>query len=280
MKTVLVVEDDHFFGTSLTELLVDNGLEAVLLESVEDTLAHSLDQVDAAIVDVMLPNDPEKSGISLEETRGNFLSGVALSRKIREKAPNFPIILFSADIAGSAARDWALDNDIPFVIKSDGPRKIVAALKKYDLVGNVKHRAFIVHGHDEKSLLELKDYLQNTLHMDEPIVLREQPNRGKTIIEKFEHYANRADYVFVLLTPDDIAINPADPNDEKRRARQNVIFELGFFYGQFLRSSGRIIVLHRGPLEMPTDIEGIAWIGIDDGVKAAGEAIRKELNID
>lgn len=279
MKKVLVVEDDHFFGASLCELLVDNGLAAELLENVEDSLSYDLDQVDATIVDVMLPNDPEKSGISMEETRGNYLSGVALSRRLREKKPAFPIILFSADISGGEGREWALDNDIPFVSKSDGPKKIVAALQKYGLLGDMKPRAFIVHGHDEESLLELKDYLQNTLLMDQPIVLREQPNFGKTLIEKFEYYSTSVDYIFVLLTPDDTVVDPADPDDQKRRARQNVIFELGFFYGQFHRTSGRIVVLYKGSVELPTDIHGIAWVGIDGGVKAAGEDIRKELDI-
>ena len=52
--------------------------------------------------------------------------------------------------------------------------------------------------------MELKDYLQNTLKWQEPLVLREQPSRGKTIIEKYEEQSARIDCVFVLLTPDDV----------------------------------------------------------------------------
>jgi predicted nucleotide-binding protein len=48
-------------------------------------------------------------------------------------------------------------------------------------VGEV--RTFIVHGHDPQSALELKDYLQNTLDLGEPVVLRQTPSAGKTIIE-------------------------------------------------------------------------------------------------
>ena len=88
--------------------------------------------------------------------------------------------------------------------------------------------AFIVHGHDENAVRELKDYIQNTLKWQEPVILREQPNCGKTIIEKFEDFGARADFVFVLLTPDD-RIYSALFDDDKRRSRQNVIFELGSF---------------------------------------------------
>jgi predicted nucleotide-binding protein len=107
-------------------------------------------------------------------------------------------------------------------------------------------RTFIVHGHDHQSLYELKNYLQNTLKLGEPVVLRETPNGGKTMIEKFEREAETVELVFVLLTPDDKAAPLADPNTEKRRARQNVILELGFFLGKLGRESGKILLRKQG----------------------------------
>ena len=64
---------------------------------------------------------------------------------------------------------------------------------------------------------------------------------------------------------------------EKRRARQNVIFELGFFLGKLGRESGKILLLHKGPVEIPSDINGIEYIDISNGIESAGERIRKEL---
>lgn len=66
--------------------------------------------------------------------------------------------------------------------------------------GNV---VFIVHGQDVNTRREVKDYFQNRLGFPEPIVLEEKPNEGRTLIEKFEHYADKADIAVVLLTPDD-----------------------------------------------------------------------------
>ena len=136
---------------------------------------------------------------------------------------------------------------------------------------------FIVHGHDDSTKLALKNYLQNTLKLPEPVILHKKASRGRTIIEKFEDYADKANLVFVLLTPDDKLANADTPDNEKYRARQNVIFEMGYFFGTMGRHSGAIILLHKGKLDIPSDISGIVYIDISNGIDAAGETIRKEL---
>ena len=132
-------------------------------------------------------------------------------------------------------------------------------------------QSFIVHGHDDAALYELKDFLQNTLGWPQPIILRQQPNQGRTIIEKFEACAADVDVVFILMTPD--AATAAD----KQRARQNVIFEMGYFVGSFGRTSGRVVVLLKGALEIPSDLHGVLYIDISGGIEAAGEQIRREV---
>lgn len=138
-----------------------------------------------------------------------------------------------------------------------------------------KLRTFIVHGHDTESKLSLKDYLQNTLDFPEPVILHQQPNQGRTVIEKFEDCSGEIDVAFILLTPDDIG--GALKGEQKERARQNVIFELGFFVGKFGRKSGRTILLHKGDLEIPSDLGGVIYINISNGIESAGEEIRREL---
>lgn len=147
------------------------------------------------------------------------------------------------------------------------PKKIISIKKE-----KKEMKPFIIHGHDNEVKLELKDYLQNTLKMDEPIVLADQSSGGLTIMEKFEKYSAECNLVFVLLTPDD-----KYTTDSKSRSRQNVIFEMGYFLGKLGRKSGRVILLYKGELELPSDIEGVIYIRIDNGISAAGELIRKEL---
>ena len=273
----LLVEDDHFYAARIREFLSDREIDVSVARTVQDALKTDLNDFGIILVDIGLPNDPSESGISSEETRAGFLSGVALCREFRKRGNKLPIILLSSELVGGEAYDWAKEQNIPFVFKDEGSNAIIGALGKAGIRVNPKPPlAFIVHGHDEACLLELKDYLQNTLKWQEPIVLREQPSRGKTIIEKFEEQSARVDCVFVLLTPDDVG-KKFLTDDDKRRARQNVIFELGFFYAQMGRNSGRVLALCKGSLEIPSDMQGIIWIDISNGVKVAGEEIRREV---
>jgi predicted nucleotide-binding protein len=132
---------------------------------------------------------------------------------------------------------------------------------------------FIIHGHDELTKRELKNYLQNNLHLPEPVILHEVAGHGRTMIEKFEHYARSVNLVFVIVSPDDKMAS-----GDVYRVRQNVIFEMGYFYGKLGRESGRIVLLHKGGLEFPSDIAGIIYIDITNGVEAAGEMIRREVS--
>ncbi len=96
------------------------------------------------------------------------------------------------------------------------------------------HRIFLVHGHDEAVLQEVARFLEQ-LDQD-VIVLREQPNRGRTIVEKFEDFSD-VGFAVVLLTADDRGGPIAATFDEQQpRARQNVILELGYFLGRLGRS--------------------------------------------
>ena len=140
----------------------------------------------------------------------------------------------------------------------------------------VKNKFFIVHGHDHKLLYELKDYLQNRLKFPEPTILMQQPDSGRTIIEKFEDCSSDVDGAMVLLTPDDLAEAKVGTI---KRARQNVIFELGYFVAKFGRKSGRVLLLHSGETEIPSDLNGVIYIDVSGGIESAGEKIRKELGL-
>jgi len=65
----------------------------------------------------------------------------------------------------------------------------------------------------------------------------------------------------VLLTPDDIGGRANDLEELLPRARQNVIFELGFFIGKLGRE--RVCALHKGEVEIPSDFSGVLWIRSD-----------------
>jgi predicted nucleotide-binding protein len=134
-------------------------------------------------------------------------------------------------------------------------------------------KVFIVHGQNEAKKLELKDFLAQ-LALD-PVILHQQNDLGKTIIEKFEYYASQCAFAIVLLTPDDRTA-PADSSTEgKWRARQNVIMELGWFMAKLGRE--RVLILHQGQLEIPSDILGVVYAPFSMSVAEVGETIRERL---
>ena len=115
-------------------------------------------------------------------------------------------------------------------------------------------KVFLVHGRDVAAQQSVARFLER-LGLD-PVILSECPNGGRTIIEKFEQESN-VGYAIVLFTPDDIG-GLRDGTEEQMRARQNVIFELGYFVGRKGRS--RVCVLNVPGVEIPSDFFGVAYI--------------------
>ena len=64
-------------------------------------------------------------------------------------------------------------------------------------------KVFIVHGHDADVKYQVLEFLEKTTG-ERPVVLHEQPDSGRTIIEKFEAIAAEAGFAVVLLTADDL----------------------------------------------------------------------------
>lgn len=121
-------------------------------------------------------------------------------------------------------------------------------------------RVFLVHGHDPAAKEAAARFL---MKLDfKPVILHEQPNGGRTLIEKFETYADVA-FAVVLLTPDDVGYSKAKPAEMHDRARQNVVFELGFFIGKLGRD--KVCALVTGDVEKPSDFHGVAYVTMDAG---------------
>lgn len=132
-------------------------------------------------------------------------------------------------------------------------------------------RVFVVHGHDEDVLRAVCDFL-GTLEL-EPVVLREETGEGRTIIEKFEANAD-VEFAVVLLTPDDCSYPHRDPAAIGNHARQNVVLELGFFWGALGRKYVATIVV--GDVDIPSDFAGFQYIRFD-AEAAWQERLAREL---
>jgi predicted nucleotide-binding protein len=123
-------------------------------------------------------------------------------------------------------------------------------------------KVFVVHGHDHDAKDKVARFLER-LKL-EPIVLHEQANEGRTVIEKFEAYAN-VGFAVVLLTPDDVGALATERTNLNSRARQNVVLELGYFLGKLKRN--RVCALYKEGVEFPSDYAGVLYAKLD----SAGE---------
>jgi predicted nucleotide-binding protein len=160
---------------------------------------------------------------------------------------------------------------------------------------------FIVHGNDHEPVKELKSILYE--FGLNPIVLHEQASGGSsTVAEKLERYSKHVGYAFAILTPDDIGGQEAEMrkklaanrqwiqkplvvvpssaidallNDFEPRARQNVIFEMGYFWGLLERK--RVCCLLKGNVQKPSDTEGIVYMSFENSVEEVRLKIMKEL---
>jgi predicted nucleotide-binding protein len=120
--------------------------------------------------------------------------------------------------------------------------------------------AFVVHGRDHGTKEAVARFLEK-LEI-QPIILHEQADRGRTIVEKFEKHASQVGYAVVILTGDDVAHPKDNPDQTELRARQNVVLELGYFIGALGRT--HTFALVEKDVSLPSDIHGVLYIKLED----------------
>jgi predicted nucleotide-binding protein len=152
------------------------------------------------------------------------------------------------------------------------PASDIKAPASKEVVSLSNNKIFIVYGHD----IECREQLELLLRRMklEPVILQNLPIGGDTIIEKLEANID-VRYACVLLTPDDEGFPTGQNKEKKFRARQNVILELGMFLVRLGRK--RVAILHKGSLELPSDISGLIYIKFNKRVDEVKERLGAEL---
>lgn len=209
----------------------------------------------------------------------------------RDKAREIAHFLFSENKI-----NYFQDED-SFKMQALGVKEAVSLIAKGENVKEIennvsKNKVFVVHGHDNIAKDLVAGFLSS--HELKPIVLHRQADRGRTLIDKFEKHASGVGYAVILFTPDDMGAKKPKRLTEnilkelRPRARQNVVFELGFFVGQLGRENVR--VLHNKGVEILSDFAGVlytqfnpksdAWkIELHREISAAGLPIKKSIEI-
>ena len=121
-----------------------------------------------------------------------------------------------------------------------------------------RQTVFISYVHDKEALTTLAGFIEK-LGL-KPTVLDERSSKEQTVIDKFEEQVDEAGFAIVLLTPDDVGSSKAT-GKRKLRARQNVIFELGYLLAGL--GGERVCALYKEGVELPSGIHDVAYVPMD-----------------
>lgn len=258
---ILFAENNPYYLNSQKELLERDGY--FVFPATNPTRARQVleeERIDLAIIDIGLEGEDDKP----EDDKPGDISGLLLAK---ETAPSLRKIILTQHREVEYVKE-ALKQDkqghsaaVNYVLKDEGYEKLLRAVRAALGLREV----FVVHGHDEAAKETVARFMEK-LGL-RTIILHEQPNRGRAIIEKFEEYSN-VGFAVVLLTPDDLGRPRNEAGDGRPRARQNVIFELGYFIGKLGRS--KVCALYKEGVEVPgveipSDYLGVLYLPMDSG---------------
>jgi len=223
--------------------LEDEGYDVTRASSVAEAQDHLVrGGFDLAVLDLHMESDDEADD-----------SGLRLARAFRD---NLPIVMFTGKPTTELAiralqRDGRSSPAVAFVRKlEDGLEGLLKAVRQA-----IVPKVFVSHGHDDNATAAVQKFIDDG--GARAIVLREQPLASQTILDAFEKHAN-VQVAIILVTPDDHGAKKGEALQP--RARQNVIFELGFFLAKLGRD--KVVALYKDegePIEWPSNYEGVLY---------------------
>jgi hypothetical protein len=130
-------------------------------------------------------------------------------------------------------------------------------------------RVFISHGRSD-AWFRVQTFIEKDIGL-ESLELAQQPNKGRTILQKLNEEASRCGFAVIVMTGDDVA-------GDEIRARENVMHEIGFFQGKY--GLHNIALLHEAGVNIPTNIDGLAYIPFAKGsIESALPGLLRELKV-
>jgi predicted nucleotide-binding protein len=203
------------------------------------------------------------------------MSDVPLSEKVRELAH---------DVDTKIGRLESLRGRVELLETAKGPEWQGKAAPERPAVPTVTSTStptiFIVHGHDTAAKLEVHRFLRDVTD-HEPVILHDKASRGGTVIEKFERIGGSAVFAVVILTADEEG-GAVNDSDLKKRGRQNVVFEFGYFVAKLGRD--HTALLYEREVELPSDLDGLVYIELDAGgawkIALARELREADIDVD
>jgi predicted nucleotide-binding protein len=262
--TILFADNDPAFLATRREFLERAGYTVISASNpTEARQKLEIGEIDLAILDIRLENDDDERDTS----------GLMLAKSVARATPKIILTNFPTfDYVREALRPQldGLPVAVDFIMKAEGVPALLSTVE--DVLKTVavqkqgtqpQPKVFIAHGHDSEARETVSAFLKDI--GIKPIILFEEADRGETIIEKLERCCQEADFAIVLFTPDDFGYPKEDPRQLKPRARQNVVFELGYMTARLGRR--RVRMLYQPDVEIPTNFLSVLYIEMDKSGK-------------
>jgi len=276
---VLLGDDEEGYIRNLRPKLEGAGLEVISTNTPEEAKRALHDfRVDVAVFDVMYASAPGQPAIPswLEVVKDPAFRSI----------PKVLITGFPEGHKFVRESQSELLGVVDFVDKATGLEAVLSAITKV-IVGIYKveaggleerPRVFVIHGHDELAKYQLTVFLYQLRIA--PVLISDLAGEGRTIIEQIEKHRD-VRFAIATMTPDDIASPVHAPAQQSARARQNVIFEMGYFMG--LLGRDRVCVLKKDGVEVLSDFHGVLYVpmdAVDWKLKLARELAKAGFAID
>jgi predicted nucleotide-binding protein len=278
--TILFVDNNADFLDTRSEFLEREGykvLKAYTLEQAHQLLEEP--NISLAILDIRIMDDDDEqdtSGIKLARQMPKFIPKIILT--------GFPTYETVQKMSRVSPGGMSVAVDI--IAKAEGPERLLMSVNNIvNILETVQFHAinrktaakpennniFVVHGHDDAARHSVARFIEK-LGLN-AIILCEQNGGSRTIMEQLDKYSD-VSFAVVLLTPDDVGC-AKDKNPRKLlyRARQNVIFELGFFIGRLTRE--RVVSLYTEDVEILSDYHGVLYIQMDANGGWKGKLVKE-----
>ncbi|MCH7819726.1 MAG: nucleotide-binding protein [Candidatus Marinimicrobia bacterium] len=216
----------------------------------------------------------------IEISRSDLASKDLINHIKAEDAQSSFVFLGGPSYEWSAA-DRAEDVTEEYITGPPGSKRITNPTEEIIQTSMLKSekKVFVVHGHDQELKNDVEVFLKNIGL--EPIVLHREVDEGLTLIEKFERHSD-VGYALILITPDDEAFPKSELKKSENklkielRARQNVIFEWGYFVGKIGRSN--VCCVYKEGVTLPSDMAGLVYKKVTKTIEEIGYELIKELN--
>jgi hypothetical protein len=246
---ILLVDDEAWYRDAVQLRLEQEGYEVLVADNAADARRKlGTPELDLAILDLRLNDDDPQDfdGLEIAAAAAPGVPKLVMTKHTDVEIETFFSILEQRGVPPE-----------PPVFKqgnNGGLEKLLRRVK-----AKLVPRVFIAHGHDDEWRRRVRDQIQQLGLV--PVILADAAAGGETIIEQLERAAERSHFAVILLTGDDEGGPAGKPQEIRRRARQNVIFELGWFASALGRR--RVVALCEAGVEIPSNFLGVRHVDLD-----------------